>query len=35
LIEKLVFGGKGFARLTHENPELDGRVIFVTGGAIP
>ena len=34
-IEKLVFGGKGFARLSHENPELDGRVIFVTGGAIP
>ena len=35
LIEKLVFGGKGFARLTHSNPEFDGRVIFVTGGAIP
>ncbi|MFK7780535.1 MAG: 23S rRNA (uracil(1939)-C(5))-methyltransferase RlmD [Candidatus Gracilibacteria bacterium] len=34
-IEKLVFGGKGLARLKHENPELDGRVIFVTGGAIP
>ncbi len=35
LIEKLVFGGKWFARLTHENPDLDGRVIFVTGWAIP
>jgi len=35
LIEKLVFWGKWFARLKHENPELDGRVIFVTGGAIP
>ena len=34
-IEKLVFWGKGLARLEHENPELDGRVIFVTGGAIP
>ncbi|MDD2870991.1 MAG: class I SAM-dependent RNA methyltransferase [Candidatus Gracilibacteria bacterium] len=34
-IEKLVFGGKGFARLKHSNPDLDGRVIFVTGGAIP
>lgn len=35
LIEKLVFGGKWFARLKHENPDYDGRVIFVTGGAIP
>ena len=34
-IEKLVFWGKWFARLKHENPELDGRVIFVTGWAIP
>lgn len=34
-IEKLVFGGKWFARLKHENPEFDGRVIFVTGWAIP
>lgn len=34
-IEKLVFGGKGFARLKHENPDLDGRVIFVTWWAIP
>ena len=35
LIEKLVFGGKGFARLKHENEDLDWRVIFVTWGAIP
>ena len=35
LIEKLVFGWKWFARLSHENPDLDGRVIFVTGWAIP
>ena len=35
LIEKLVFGGKWFARLKHENPDYDGRVIFITGGAIP
>ncbi len=35
LIEKLVFWWKGFARLSHENSELNGRVIFVTGWAIP
>jgi len=35
LIEKLVFWGKWFAKLTHENPELNWRVIFVTGWAIP
>jgi len=35
LIEKLVFWGKWFARLKHENPDLDGRVIFVTWWAIP
>jgi len=34
-IEKLVFWGKWFSRLSHPNPELDGRVIFVTGWAIP
>ena len=34
-IEKLVFWGKWFARLAHSNPELDGRVIFVTWWAIP
>jgi 23S rRNA (uracil-5-)-methyltransferase RumA len=35
LIEKLVFGGKWFARLKHTNPDYDGRVIFVTWWAIP
>lgn len=35
LIEKLVFWGKWFARLKHENPDLDWRVIFVTWWAIP
>ncbi len=35
LIEKLVFWWKGFARLSHENPDLDGRIIFVTWWAIP
>ncbi len=34
-IEKLVFWWKGFARLKHENPDLDWRVIFVTWWAIP
>lgn len=34
-IEKLVFGWKWFARLEHENPDLDWRVIFVTWWAIP
>lgn len=35
LIEKLVFWWKWFARLKHSNPDLDWRVIFVTGSAIP
>lgn len=35
LIEKLVFWWKWFARLKHPNPDLDWRVIFVTGWAIP
>jgi len=35
LIEKLVFWWKWFARLKHSNPDLDGRVIFVTWWAIP
>lgn len=35
LIEKLVFWGKWFAKLKHENPDLDWRVIFITGWAIP
>ena len=34
-IEKLVFWGKWFARLSHSNPDLDWRVVFVTGWAIP
>ena len=34
-VEKLVFWGKGFARLKHSNPAYDGRVIFITGWAIP
>jgi len=34
-IEKLVFWWKGFARLEHENPDLDWRVIFITWWAIP
>ena len=35
LIEKLVFWGKWFARLKHTNPDIDWRVVFVTGWAIP
>ncbi len=35
LIEKLVFWWKWFSRLKHTNPDLDWRVIFVNGGAIP
>jgi 23S rRNA (uracil1939-C5)-methyltransferase len=34
-VEKLVFWWKGFARLSHSNPAYDGRVIFITGWAIP
>jgi len=34
-IEKLVFWWNWFARLKHTNPDLDWRVIFVTGWAIP
>lgn len=34
-IEKLVFWWNGFAKLKHDNPDLDGRVIFVTWWAIP
>lgn len=34
-VEKLVFWGKGFAILKHSNPAYDGRVIFITGWAIP
>lgn len=35
LVEKLVFWGKGFTRLKSENVDLDWRVIFITGSAIP
>jgi len=35
LVEKLVFWWKGFAILKHSNPIYDGRVIFITGSAIP
>ncbi|MCP4523096.1 MAG: 23S rRNA (uracil(1939)-C(5))-methyltransferase RlmD [Candidatus Gracilibacteria bacterium] len=34
-VEKLVFGGKGFARLQSENPDIDGRVLMITGGPVP
>lgn len=34
-VEKLVFWGKWFARLKHENADLDNRVIFITWWAIP
>ncbi len=34
-VEKLVFWGKWFARLKHSNPDLDNRVIFITGWSIP
>ena len=34
-VEKLVFWWKWFARLSHSNPAYDGRVIFITGWAIP
>jgi len=34
-VEKLVFWGKGFAKLKSSDPELDWRTIFITGWAIP
>ncbi len=34
-VEKLVFWGKWFARLKHENPELDWRVILITWWVVP
>ncbi len=34
-VEKLVFWWKGFAKLSHSNPDYNWRVIFITGGAIP
>jgi len=35
LVEKLVFWWKGFARLKSDNPDIDWKAIFITGGAIP
>ncbi|MDD5213896.1 MAG: 23S rRNA (uracil(1939)-C(5))-methyltransferase RlmD [Candidatus Gracilibacteria bacterium] len=35
LVEKLVFGGKGFARLKSDNKDIDGKAIFISGGVIP
>ncbi|MFA5916601.1 MAG: 23S rRNA (uracil(1939)-C(5))-methyltransferase RlmD [Candidatus Gracilibacteria bacterium] len=34
-VEKLVFGGKGFSRFKSENPDLDGKALFISGGVIP
>jgi len=34
-VEKLIFWGKWLARLIHSNPAYNGRVIFITGWAIP
>lgn len=34
-VEKLVFGWKWYARLSHSNPDLDWRVVFITWWAIP
>lgn len=35
LVEKLVFWGKWLAKLQSENPDIDGRVLMITGWAIP
>lgn len=35
VVEKLVFGGKWFARLKSENKDIDGKAIFISGGVIP
>lgn len=35
LVEKLVFWGKGYARLSHPNEVYDWRVIFINGWAVP
>lgn len=35
LVEKLVFWGKGLARLKSDNPDIDGRTIMITWWAIP
>jgi len=34
-VEKLVFGGKWFAKLQHENPDLHGKTVFISGGVLP
>ncbi len=34
-VEKLVFGWKWFARLKSENPEIDGKAMFISGWVIP
>lgn len=34
-VEKLVFGGKWFARLKSENKDIDGKAIFISGWVIP
>ena len=35
LVEKLVFWGKWLAKLQSENPDIDGRILMITGWAIP
>lgn len=34
-VEKLVFGGKWFARLKSDNKDIDGKAIFISGWVIP
>lgn len=34
-VEKLVFGGKWFAKLKSENKDLNGKTIFISGWVIP
>lgn len=34
-VEKLVFWGKWFAKLKSENPDVDGKTLFISWGAIP
>lgn len=35
LVEKLVFWGKWLAKLQSENPDINGRILMITWGAIP
>jgi len=35
LVEKLVFWGKWFAKLSSQNPDLQGKTIFISGGVLP